>query len=272
MNEKYAPIALRAPMLVELEKDDIIIAATTGALAPKPFLTIDGALPPLAAGTRIGDGDCPSDLVIENILSLPTADGPSVSGFMLRALKHIQLTPGENEFSAARQGITAAIIILSDKGAAGLRKDECAPIISGMLEDKLALARVSVFIIPDDPARLKALLTDLCRTQRYDLVLTSGGTGVAPRDLTPEATLAIIDKRLPGYERAMTNSSLEITPHGAISRAVAGTLGSAVIINLPGSPKAVRENLEPLLPTLTHTIKKLQGDPEDCAGINLQYR
>jgi molybdenum cofactor synthesis domain-containing protein len=97
--------------------------------------------------------------------------------------------------------------------------------------------------------------------------MTTGGTGVAPRDITPEATLAVIEKRLPGYERAMTAASLAKTPHGAVSRAVAGTLGRAIIVNMPGSPKAVRECLEPLVPTLSHTLEKLHGDPSDCARL-----
>lgn len=266
MNDVYAPLTLRASMDIRLDANETIIAAAPGLTAPAPSLVNTIPAPTLSVGTRLGDGDCPADMQVESILTLPPQDqGHCGTGYLLRALRAMHLTPGEHEFSAVRNGMSAAIIILSDKGAAGQRQDECAPIISEMLDEALEVTHIAPHIIPDDPARLKALLTDLCRTQRFDLVLTSGGTGVAPRDLTPEATMAVIDKRLPGYERAMTNSSLAVTPHGAISRAVAGTLGPAVVVNLPGSPKAVRENLQPLLPTLTHTIKKLQGDPEDCA-------
>jgi len=115
---------------------------------------------------------------------------------------------------------------------------------------------------------LKSLLVDLSLKQGFDLIMTTGGTGVGPRDITPEATLAVIEKRLPGYERAMTRASLQKTPHGAISRAIAGTLGESLIVNMPGSPKAVKECLEPLLPTLKHTLEKLQGDPSDCALLH----
>ena len=133
--------------------------------------------------------------------------------------------------------------------------------------EKLELSVIQGFVIPDEVSRLKGLLVDLALNQGFDLIMTTGGTGVAPRDITPEATLAVIEKRLPGYERAMTAASLVKTPHGAISRAVAGTLGPALIVNMPGSPKAVAECLEPLLPTLRHTLDKLHGDPSDCANL-----
>ncbi len=137
-----------------------------------------------------------------------------------------------------------------------------------MVAGRLGLALVQGFVIPDEAGLLKGLMADLALVQGFDLILTTGGTGVGPRDVTPEATLAVIEKRLPGFERAMTAASLAKTPHGAISRAVAGTLGQAVIVNMPSSPKAVAECLEPLLPTLRHTLEKLQGDPSDCAALH----
>lgn len=111
---------------------------------------------------------------------------------------------------------------------------------------------------------LKATLVDCCLFQGFDLVFTTGGTGVGPRDITPEVTLPLLDKRLPGFERAMTQISLAKTPHAMISRAVAGTMGAALVVNLPGSPKAVRENLHAILPALKHAVEKLQGDQRDC--------
>jgi molybdenum cofactor synthesis domain-containing protein len=269
MNEIYGPFTLTAPMETLLAEGECIVAAPDGAATPLPRLTAPGGLPVLRAGVRLGQGDEPCDLVVESVLDLPGAEpgSPAVRGALLRALRAFEVPAGGLDVAAARPGMAVAVVILSDKGSRGERVDECAPIIEGLLADKLPLAHVRRWIIPDDPATLKALLADLCLTQGYDLVLTSGGTGVAPRDTTPEATLEVIEKRLPGYERAMTAASLAKTPHGAISRAVAGTLGRALVVNLPGSPKAVAENLEPLLPTIPHTVKKLQGDPEDCAGL-----
>ncbi len=174
-----------------------------------------------------------------------------------------------SEVQVRRSGFALAWITMSDKGAAGLREDASGPLLGELVDGALELCHVRGFVIPDEINGLRALLTNLALEQGFDLILTTGGTGVAPRDITPEATLAVIDKRLPGYERAMTVASLEKTPHGAISRAVAGTLGNALIVNMPGSPKAVKECLAPLLPTFRHTLEKLQGDQADCALLSL---
>lgn len=171
-------------------------------------------------------------------------------------------------YALSKGGYALAWVTLSDKGAAGKRQDESGPLIGQRVKEHLEVSYVQGFIIPDEIDQLKGLLTDLALNQGFDLIMTTGGTGVGPRDITPEATLAVIEKRLPGYERAMTAASLSKTPHGAISRAVAGTLGQALIVNMPGSPKAVAECLDPLLPTLKHTLEKLQGDPSDCANLH----
>lgn len=270
MNESYAPFTLSVPLDVQLAPGETIVAAPAGALAPAPMLAAPDGLPDLPVGAHLGQEDCPGDLLVEGVVWLPPADpaDPARRGLLLRALSAVEFPAGSMDLIAQRPGLAVAVIILSDKGARGERKDECAPLIRSAVESKLPVCHARDWIIPDDPATLKALITELCLTQRFDLVLTSGGTGVGPRDTTPEATLAVIDKRLPGYERAMTAASLAKTPHGAISRAVAGTLGGAVIVNMPGSPKAVTENLDPLLPTLKHTIEKLQGDPSDCAKLH----
>ena len=260
MNERFPIVALSAPAPLILERGDIAIAAPAGTRGPHLFT--GPASFDLPAGTLLGEGDCAA-LVVQSRFAYP--GDPMLTGLCLQALTTVELGAGENQLTATRPGLALAIVILSDKGAAGLREDKCAPIIYNAASKALDICHWQTFIIPDDPTRLRALLTDLCLTQRFDLVLTSGGTGVAPRDTTPETTALVLDKHLPGYERAMTNASLAVTPHGAISRAMAGTLGQALVINLPGSPKAVAENLSPLLPTITHTLKKLQGDPEDCA-------
>jgi molybdenum cofactor synthesis domain-containing protein len=99
-----------------------------------------------------------------------------------------------------------------------------------------------------------------------DLVLTTGGTGMSPRDVTPEATRSVLDREAPGFAEAMRAASLSITPHAMLSRAVSGVRGSTLIINLPGSPRAVRENLEFILPALPHALEKLRGDEGECAN------
>ena len=101
---------------------------------------------------------------------------------------------------------------------------------------------------------------------RCDVIVTTGGTGVGPRDVTPEATRSVIERELPGFGEAMRMESLKITPHAVISRALAGIRKHCLIINLPGSPKAARENLQTVLPALEHAIAKIQGDPSDCAS------
>lgn len=165
----------------------------------------------------------------------------------------------------SRTGFALAWVTLSDKGAAGQRQDASGPLIEKLARAKMELCLARGFVLPDDERSLAALLTQLALVDGFDLICTTGGTGVAPRDVTPEATLRVIEKRLPGFERAMTMTSLAKTPRGAVSRAVCGTLGGALIVNLPGSPKAVAECLEAVLPAAAHTIEKLQGDPADCA-------
>lgn len=195
------------------------------------------------------------------------AGASAASGRVVLAEALEDIPAGNVSAEAVSRGPALAWITLSDKGAAGKRHDESGPLIAELVGEKLGLRYAQGFILPDDERQLRALLVDLALVQGFDLIMTTGGTGVAPRDVTPEATLAVIEKRLSGFERAMTAASLAKTPHGAVSRAVAGTLGGAIIVNMPGSPKAVRECLAPLLPTLGHTMDKLHGDPSDCATL-----
>jgi molybdopterin adenylyltransferase len=160
--------------------------------------------------------------------------------------------------------IRTAIITLSDKGAKGEREDE-----SGMvIRDMVAVIGADVRhyeVLPDERESIEAVLKHHADSGEIDLIITTGGTGVAPRDVTPEATREVIDRELPGMCEAMRAESLKKTPHAMISRAVAGIRNRTLIVNLPGSPRAVRENLAVILPALTHAIEKIRGDPSDCA-------
>jgi len=169
--------------------------------------------------------------------------------------------------SARRSGRALAWITLSDKGFAGLREDESGPLIAEMLEEKLALCHVQGFLLPDEEQTLRALFMELALMQGYDLIIATGGTGLAPRDRTPEAALSVMERRLQGFEQAMMAASLQKTPTAAISRAVVGTLGRSILVCLPGSRKAVEENLAAILPALEHALDKLQGDARDCGGL-----
>ena len=124
-------------------------------------------------------------------------------------------------------------------------------------------------IIPDDFQTIKDLLTAWTDRDGLDLILTTGGTGFSPRDITPEATRAVIDRAAPGLAEAMRASSLKITPHAMLSRAIAGIRKRTLIVNLPGSPKAATENMAVILPVLPHAVQLLQDDPDSEAGHNL---
>ncbi len=190
--------------------------------------------------------------------------GPEQDGWWVKVL-HEMLPGSVDGVRVLRRGRSVAWVTLSDKGARGERVDTSGPTIAEMVDATLCTSMIRGFLLPDSWSELKAVLVDLALFQQVDLILTTGGTGVGPRDISPEATLAVIEKRLPGFEQVMTRTSLTKTPHGMISRAVAGTLGNSLIINLPGSPRAVAENLAAVLPAVEHTLAKLQGDSSDCA-------
>jgi molybdenum cofactor synthesis domain-containing protein len=161
--------------------------------------------------------------------------------------------------------IRTAIITLSDKGSRGEREDESGRVIGEMIAG-IGASAVHYEILPDEKSLIADALTRLSDSCTIDLILTTGGTGVAPRDVTPEATRAVLDRELPGMAEAMRAESLKKTPHAMISRAVAGIRKQTLIVNLPGSPRAVRENLSVILPALPHAIEKIKGDPSDCGS------
>jgi len=165
-----------------------------------------------------------------------------------------------------RQGKMAfkvAILTISDRGSKGEREDSSGPLIEEMVKD-LPGSVIHYEIIPDEKDRIASALKKSADQLRADLILTTGGTGLSPRDVTPDATLQVIDKEVPGFAEAMRAESLKKTPHAMISRAICGIRGASLIVNLPGSPKSVRENLSVILPALPHALSKLKGDPSEC--------
>jgi len=158
--------------------------------------------------------------------------------------------------------IKAAILICSDRSYHGEREDLTGPALKERLRDaEWAVSKLE--IIPDDLDTIAGWLDETAVNGDFDVILTSGGTGVAPRDVTPEATLKIIKKRVPGLEEAMRAASIKVTPHAMLSRGVAGTVGRTLIVNLPGSPKGAVENLNVILPAIPHAVALLRGEHPD---------
>lgn len=156
------------------------------------------------------------------------------------------------------------IITLSDRGSRGEREDKSGTLLRDIVESK-GWKVVGYEVLPDESEQISEKLANICDQEIADLILTTGGTGLSPRDVTPDATLSIIEKRVQGFEMAMMVEGLKKTPMAAISRAVVGTRRKTLIINLPGSPKAVSENLNAVIKAIPHAVEKLQGDTKDCA-------
>lgn len=157
--------------------------------------------------------------------------------------------------------ITAAILTLSDKGSKGEREDASGSLIREMLKGIGAEIRFYE-ILPDEKDLIKEKLIKY--SMEVDLILTTGGTGLSPRDVTPDATLEIIDRQVPGIAEAMRFEGYKKTKRAMLSRAVAGVRGKSLIINLPGSPRAVRENLEVIMDVIPHAVEKIKGDTSEC--------
>jgi molybdopterin adenylyltransferase len=161
--------------------------------------------------------------------------------------------------------LRVAIITLSDKGSRGEREDESGMIIQEMIRS-IGASVGHYEVLPDEKQSIVEVLSRLSDSGTIDLIITTGGTGVSPRDVTPEATREVIERELPGMAEVMRAESFKKTPHAMISRAIAGIRKRTLIVNLPGSPRAVRENLAVILPALPHAIEKINGDPRDCGS------
>ena len=255
-----------------LKKGQSLVAASAAlhgqepcAVLPPAALLDFLATGPLSAGTVLALDFKPVLAVTSRFFTPQEGDRHSLPCVRLLALE--DLPGGRLALKPQRSGPALAWVTVSDKGALGLREDASGPALASLLEGAMQLRCASGYIVPDEIYRLRALVLDLALTQGYDFIITSGGTGLTPRDITPEALLPLIEKRLPGLEQAMMQASLAATPRGALSRTVCGSIGASLLLTLPGSSKAVRENLEAVLGALGHGLEKLQGSPVDCGSL-----
>jgi molybdenum cofactor synthesis domain-containing protein len=159
----------------------------------------------------------------------------------------------------------AAILTLSDKGARGERADASGPALEAWLAER-GVETLHTAVIADEADLISDTLRQWADEGRFQLILTTGGTGVSPRDVTPEATMAVADRIIPGFGEAMRLASMAVTPHALLSRAVAGIRGTTLIVNLPGSPKGALENLAAVWAAIPHAVAKINGDQRDCAA------
>lgn len=191
----------------------------------------------------------------------------NLAGYTLvcKALQDIPET--QDTYSIQYKGYSVAWVTLSDSASVGKRTDTSGPLIGSLLQQSFDISVERGFVIPDNPERLEHLLLDLSLFQRFNCIITTGGTGVAPRDTTPEVMEKIIRHPLYGFELAMMQASMQYVSTAILSRARAGIIAESILINLPGSPKAVEQNLTPLLPALRHAMDKVCGDTSDCAGM-----
>jgi molybdopterin adenylyltransferase len=208
---------------------------------------------PCAIGQRTGECIMPT----EGIFGVVLKDG------IVGAGDEIQI-----ETLISRQTIQAAVITVSDRCSRGETQDASGPALARILIESLKAHIAAQEIIPDEKDLIANRLKQLSEPERYiDLIFTTGGTGFAPRDVTPEATALIIEREAPGFAEAIRQQSLSLTPKAMLSRAVAGIRNRTLIVNLPGSVKAIQESLEVILPVLDHAVELLRGEPTDCGRL-----
>lgn len=162
--------------------------------------------------------------------------------------------------------IRAAILTVSDRASQGIYKDLSSPTLTELLKEELNAKVSTIAVVPDEQMQIEKHLIHWSDHTEIDLIITSGGTGFAPRDVTPEATLAVIEKQVPGLAEVMRSEALKITPHAMLSRAVVGIRGRTLIVNLPGSPKGAVENLSFILTVIPHAVALLRSDKSSEAG------
>ena len=158
----------------------------------------------------------------------------------------------------------AGILTVSDRSSRGEREDASGPALRHFLEER-GVKTGRLEIVPDEEDRIAAVLRNWAEEEEFEIILTTGGTGVSPRDVTPEATLKVVERTIPGFGERMRARSLEKTPMAILSRAVAGVRKRSLIINLPGSPKGAVENLEAVWDAVPHAVEKIRGDESECA-------
>lgn len=228
----------------------------------------------LPVGTLLSSGDVLLEITqigkaCHNHCAIYQAVGDCImprEGVFARVLHGGTLKPGDELKRIPRTGkrpYQAAVITLSDRGSQGLREDKSGPVLVARLE-KAGFDVVETLLLPDGREALQKELCRLADQRQVDLILTTGGTGFSPRDLTPEATLAVADRLAPGIAEAIRAASLQITPRAMLSRAASVIRKSTLIINLPGSPKACNESLDVILDTLPHGLDVLRQDVTDC--------
>ena len=166
------------------------------------------------------------------------------------------------------QRIQAVVLTISDRCSRGEATDTAGPVAAELVAASLAAHVYRIEVLPDEAPVLAARLRHYCDGHSIDLVLTVGGTGFSPRDVTPEATRQVVDRLTPGLDEAMRAASLRITPHAMLSRGASGIRGRTLVLNLPGSKRAAVENLQAVLPALAHGLAKLRGDPSECGQTN----
>jgi molybdopterin adenylyltransferase len=179
---------------------------------------------------------------------------------------NLPFPPRERVKVRLRKMFTAGILTISDKGWSGERQDKSGEAIRKILSE-IDVHIVNCEIVPDEEKLIVEKLIRWADEDKVDVIITTGGTGLSPRDVTPEATLSVVDRVVPGFAEAMRAKGVEKTSMAMLSRAVAGTRGSCLIINLPGSPKAVCECLEVILGVLPHAVETLKGQANECAML-----